>query len=67
VLETIPGAPPNLAHIPPGCAFAPRCRYTIDICTHGEVPVAMSSTGAMVRCARATSDLATRATNEVSA
>jgi peptide/nickel transport system ATP-binding protein len=53
VLDTIPGTPPNLAQIPPGCAFAPRCRYAIDACTHGEVPVTTSSTGAMVRCVRA--------------
>jgi len=24
-LVPIPGAPPNLAALPPGCAFAPRC------------------------------------------
>jgi peptide/nickel transport system ATP-binding protein len=50
VLETIPGAPPNLARMPPGCAFAPRCRYAVDQCTQGEVPVAFSPTGGMVRC-----------------
>ena len=67
VLETIPGAPPNLAQVPPGCAFAPRCRYAIDACTHGEVPVAMSPTGAMVRCAPAATPISIHATNEVSA
>jgi peptide/nickel transport system ATP-binding protein len=67
VLETIPGAPPKLAEIPPGCAFAPRCRYAIDICTHGEVPVAIPSAGVMVRCVRAGSPMTTRGTNEVSA
>ncbi|GAA4205047.1 ABC transporter ATP-binding protein [Actinocatenispora rupis] len=29
----IPGAPPDLADLPPGCAFAPRCRYATDDCT----------------------------------
>ncbi len=53
VLETIPGAPPNLANLPPGCSFAPRCRYVREICTHGEVPVTVSPGGAMVRCVRA--------------
>jgi peptide/nickel transport system ATP-binding protein len=67
VLETIPGAPPNLAEIPPGCAFAPRCRYAIDICTHGEVPVAIPSAGMMVRCVRTGSPMTTRGTNEASA
>ncbi len=53
VLETIPGAPPNLAHLPPGCAFAPRCRHAGDLCTRSDVPVTASPTGAMVRCVRA--------------
>jgi oligopeptide/dipeptide ABC transporter ATP-binding protein len=67
VLETIPGAPPNLAQIPPGCAFAPRCRYAIDICTHGEVPIALPSAGTMVRCVRAAVPITAQVTNEVSA
>jgi peptide/nickel transport system ATP-binding protein len=52
-LRTIPGAPPNLAQLPPGCAFAARCRYAIDACRQGDVPVAISPTGAMARCVRA--------------
>jgi peptide/nickel transport system ATP-binding protein len=36
-LTTIPGAPPNLEHLPQGCAFAPRCRYVEDRC-RAEVP-----------------------------
>jgi oligopeptide/dipeptide ABC transporter ATP-binding protein len=31
-LVPIPGAPPNLAALPPGCAFAPRCRLVRDDC-----------------------------------
>jgi len=53
VLETIPGSPPNLAELPPGCAFAPRCRHAAEVCTHGEIPVVTASSGAMVRCVRA--------------
>jgi oligopeptide/dipeptide ABC transporter ATP-binding protein len=30
--EAIPGAPPNLARLPAGCAFAPRCRYVTAPC-----------------------------------
>jgi peptide/nickel transport system ATP-binding protein len=52
-LETIPGSPPNLAALPPGCAFAARCRYVTEPCGLGEVPVTTSVTGAMVRCVRA--------------
>jgi len=31
-LAAIGGTPPNLARIPPGCAFHPRCRYREAIC-----------------------------------
>ena len=32
-LRTIEGQPPDLAHLPPGCPFAPRCRFAADACT----------------------------------
>ncbi|HEX9463499.1 MAG TPA: ABC transporter ATP-binding protein [Alphaproteobacteria bacterium] len=41
-LEAIPGAPPSLADLPPGCSFAPRCRLAVAECTSGmpaEIPV----------------------------
>jgi len=31
-LVPIEGQPPNLLRIPPGCAFAPRCRYKMPMC-----------------------------------
>ncbi|MEO2175838.1 MAG: ABC transporter ATP-binding protein, partial [bacterium] len=31
-LKTIEGQPPDLANLPPGCAFAPRCPYAKDQC-----------------------------------
>ena len=31
-LIPINGQPPDLARIPPGCAFAPRCRQASDVC-----------------------------------
>ncbi len=31
-LTPIPGSPPNLAALPPGCSFAPRCPYAIARC-----------------------------------
>jgi oligopeptide transport system ATP-binding protein len=31
-LVSIPGQPPNLATLPPGCPFAPRCRYAVERC-----------------------------------
>ncbi|TDW23207.1 ABC transporter ATP-binding protein [Kribbella kalugense] len=30
--NAIPGAPPSLDQLPPGCAFAPRCRYAVSAC-----------------------------------
>jgi oligopeptide transport system ATP-binding protein len=32
-LYQIPGLPPDVAHLPPGCPFAPRCYRAEDICT----------------------------------
>jgi oligopeptide transport system ATP-binding protein len=31
-LYQIPGLPPDVAHLPSGCPFAPRCEYAKDIC-----------------------------------
>jgi oligopeptide transport system ATP-binding protein len=31
-LYQIPGQPPDVAHLPPGCPFAPRCDRAEDIC-----------------------------------
>ena len=51
-LVTIPGSPPNLAALPPGCAFAPRCRYAGDACQSPDIPVSITPAGAMTRCVR---------------
>ncbi len=51
-LETIQGSPPNLASLPPGCAFAPRCRHAIDACRRDDIPVVTTDDGAMARCLR---------------
>ncbi len=37
-LTGIPGAPPDLRHVPSGCAFHPRCAYAFAPCT-SVVPV----------------------------
>ena len=34
-LEAIPGTVPSLLEPPPGCRFAARCKYAMDICTAG--------------------------------
>lgn len=38
-LTAIPGVPPNLKNPPPGCRFAPRCRYTRMECTAMTMPL----------------------------
>jgi len=35
-LVPIPGAPPSLTALPPGCPFAPRCPLAVDDCTVAE-------------------------------
>jgi len=36
-LYQIPGLPPDVAHLPPGCPFAPRCDRVQEVC-HREFP-----------------------------
>ncbi len=37
-LPAIPGAPPDMANLPPGCAFAPRCTHTKPACVLEDPP-----------------------------
>jgi peptide/nickel transport system ATP-binding protein len=56
-IETIPGSPPDLRALPPGCSFAPRCSRAVAECS-AAVPASVSlSPGHDVRCIR-TADLA---------
>lgn len=32
-LQTIPGDPPDLTALPPGCPFSPRCSARLEVCT----------------------------------
>jgi oligopeptide/dipeptide ABC transporter ATP-binding protein len=50
----IPGSPPDLAHPPAGCRFAPRCAHVQPRCTAAEVPLT-SVNGSVVRCVLAES------------
>jgi peptide/nickel transport system ATP-binding protein len=43
-LRPIPGLPPSLIFVPPGCPFHPRCRYVMDVCKT-EVPPLLSEDG----------------------
>src|SRR5215831_5713965 len=48
-LTGIPGSPPNLAAIPPGCRFAPRCPKVMARC-EVEPPELYEVNGTLVRC-----------------
>jgi peptide/nickel transport system ATP-binding protein len=39
-LISIPGFPPSLINPPPGCRFAPRCPFAIEICSEQEPDLA---------------------------
>jgi peptide/nickel transport system ATP-binding protein len=43
-LRPIPGLPPSLIFVPPGCPFHPRCRYVMPVCKE-EVPRLISEDG----------------------
>ncbi|MEI7517561.1 MAG: ABC transporter ATP-binding protein [Mycobacteriaceae bacterium] len=54
-LVPIPGAPPSLVTLPPGCTFAPRCPLAVDECrtTEPELrPVAPGHAAACIRTDR---------------
>jgi peptide/nickel transport system ATP-binding protein len=51
-LETIPGAPPDLADLPPGCAFAPRCTIAADGCRSTQPAAQRVAAGHEARCLR---------------
>jgi oligopeptide/dipeptide ABC transporter ATP-binding protein len=46
----IPGAPPNLANLPPGCSFAPRCPMVQDSCWAGVPELIEVSSHHDLRC-----------------
>ena len=59
-LEPIPGQPPNLARLPPGCAFHPRCPDAVPRCSAEEPPEEGFDTGWTVSCWKAAEELEER-------
>jgi peptide/nickel transport system ATP-binding protein len=51
-LVPIPGAPPSLASLPPGCTFAPRCPLAIDECRAAEPELITVGAGHSAACIR---------------
>ncbi len=49
-LGCIPGQPPRLSQLPPGCPFAPRCNRAADVCRREMPPLAAHAPDRTVRC-----------------
>jgi oligopeptide transport system ATP-binding protein len=49
-LAVIPGQPPDLENLPPGCAFAPRCDRAHDACTASRPPLRATGPGRASAC-----------------
>ena len=52
VLPSIPGSVPDLASMPTGCRFAPRCKYATDKCREQEPELLDISEDQKCRCWR---------------
>lgn len=51
-LDAIPGAPPDLANLPDGCPFAPRCFLADEGCKSGKIGIEGISANHQARCRR---------------
>ena len=51
-LATIGGSPPDLANLPPGCAFADRCPMAQDACRSTQPEPVVLAPGHLARCLR---------------
>jgi peptide/nickel transport system ATP-binding protein len=51
-LEAIPGTPPDLRRLPPGCSFGPRCASAITACIETFPPERHFASGRMACCVR---------------
>ncbi len=51
-LDAIPGAPPDLANLPDGCPFAPRCFLADAGCGAGQIGMEQIGAGHLARCRR---------------
>jgi oligopeptide transport system ATP-binding protein len=50
LLATIPGQPPNLQSLPPGCAFQDRCAHAFDRCRAEAPPLQETGPGRAKAC-----------------
>jgi len=52
MLRPIPGSPPSLLNLPPGCPFAPRCSIVVQHCLEEEPPLAGVGPDHLAACHR---------------
>jgi len=64
-LVAIEGQPPDLAHTPAGCAFAPRCPIAESRCEESRPPLVAVERDHLVACVRADETLAAPGWNQV--
>jgi len=58
IVAGIPGNPPSLVHLPPGCSFYERCAQRMECCQEAEPHVLQASPDHRVACFRAGGDAA---------
>ncbi len=51
-IAAIPGSPPDLRRLPPGCSFAPRCKLAMPACRQGFPDPVYPAPNRMARCLR---------------
>ncbi|MDP3319890.1 MAG: ABC transporter ATP-binding protein, partial [Bosea sp. (in: a-proteobacteria)] len=49
-IEAIPGSPPDMRRLPPGCAFAPRCKFADEGCRAASPPETVPAPDRTVCC-----------------
>ncbi len=49
-IEAIPGSPPDMRRLPPGCAFAPRCKFADEACRAVSPPETVPAPDRTVCC-----------------
>ena len=49
-LPSIPGTPPPIWNLPPGCAFRPRCPFSLKRCEHDDPPLVAREEGLATAC-----------------
>jgi peptide/nickel transport system ATP-binding protein len=52
-IEAIPGSPPDLRLLPPGCSFASRCRHTVAECAAAAPALVAVGPGQVAACIKA--------------